>query len=216
MNMHLDRILPIVVPLLRYTLRPKQAKREAQFRAAPPEPGRVVFLGDSITEWTDWATWFPELPTTNRGIGGQAIGDVLKRLDSAIVAPQAVSLLIGTNDLHGLGKSRAVSEIAAQMATLVERIRTMAPSASLFVNGVLPRSALFRDRIVNLNAEYRRIADAVGATYVDTWPALAGVDGVLRPELAADGLHLSLEGYRAWVAVLRPHLAPFACGRRDA
>lgn len=141
--MNLDRILPLVAPLLRRALHAKQKAREAQFAAVPQVPGRVVFLGDSITEWTAWEDWFPELPTTNRGIGGHAVRDVMARLDTATVEPRAISLLIGTNDLHGLGASSEVAAIAAQMCELVDRIRRRAPSAPLFINGVTPRSTHF-------------------------------------------------------------------------
>jgi lysophospholipase L1-like esterase len=169
----------------------------------------VVFLGDSITEYTAWEDWFPDLRTTNRGIGGQAICDVMARLETAIVEPRAVSLLIGTNDLHGLGYSTHVQEIARQMRALVERIREMAPSTHLLVNGVMPRSRAFRERIGELNQAYRVIADANGATYIDTWSALATAEGVIRRDFTADGIHLSIAGYQAWVGVLRPHLARF-------
>jgi lysophospholipase L1-like esterase len=210
MKVDLDRILPILAPLLRRALSSRQALRRTQFEAVLPVPGRVIFLGDSITEWAAWEDWFPELRTTNRGIGGQAICDVLVRLQSAVVEPKAVSLLIGTNDLHGLGESADIDQIANQMGTLVQRIRCMAPSTALFVNSILPRSTRFRDRIVRLNAHYQRIADEGGATYVDVWPALAGTDGAIRPALTTDGLHLSIAGYRAWTDVLRPHLVRFA------
>jgi lysophospholipase L1-like esterase len=181
-----------------------------RFAAVPRSPGRIVFLGDSITEYTAWEDWFPELRTSNRGIGGQAIRDVMARLDTAIVEPRAVSLLIGTNDLHGLGASRDVRQIAAQMRVLVERIREMAPSACLLVNSVMPRSVAFRDRIIELNHAYKAIADDGGSTFIDTWAVLAGPDGAIRPELSPDGIHLSSAGYEAWVGFLRPHLARFA------
>ena len=208
-KVNLDRILPFASPILRSALRAKQAAREAHFEATGIAPGRVVFLGDSITEWTAWEDWFPELPTTNRGIGGQAIRDVLARLHTAVAEPKAISLLIGTNDLHGLGKSSDVDNIADQMDELTSRIRVIAPSAPLFINSVLPRSTHFRDRIMRLNERYCETARANGATYVNVWPALAGEDGAIRPELTADGLHLSIAGYRAWSDVLRPLLAPF-------
>uniref|UniRef100_UPI0035CAB86D GDSL-type esterase/lipase family protein n=1 Tax=uncultured Sphingomonas sp. TaxID=158754 RepID=UPI0035CAB86D len=207
--MNLDRVLPLFSPLLRRALASRQAARRAQFNALPPAPGRVVFLGDSITEWTAWEDWFPNLPTVNRGIGGEAIGDVLQRLPSALVAPRAISLLIGTNDLHGLGKSTDVDEIAQQMQTLVGAIQRIAPSAPLFITSVLPRSTHFRDRLTALNGHYRRITAGSSATYVDMWPVLAGHRGAIRSEFTVDGLHLSIAGYAAWVEVLRPHLDRF-------
>ena len=215
MKINLNRILPHVSPLLKGALRSKQAQRAAQFAGVPQTPGRVVFLGDSITEWCAWEDWFPELATTNRGISGQAVCDIQARLDTAIVAPKAISLLIGTNDLHGLGRSREVDSIGEQMRVLVQTIRQMAPHAPLFINSVFPRSAHFRARIVQLNEHYRRIAQECGATYLDLWRVLAGADGAIRPELSMDGLHLSIEGYRAWVSVLRPHLMPDLVDRAE-
>jgi lysophospholipase L1-like esterase len=169
----------------------------------------VVFLGDSITEWTAWEDWFPDLRTVNRGIGGQTIGDVLARLDTALVEPRAISLLIGTNDLHGLGRSCDVRDIAEQMEELVGRIFQMAPSVRLLINSILPRSKVFHDRILDLNRSYLRIADETGSIYIDAWSKMVGRDGSIWPELTADGLHLSIAGYAAWVELLRPQLAPF-------
>src|SRR5262245_6529090 len=202
--MNLDRILPVVAPLMKKALRGKQKSRERQFETTGLQPGRVVFLGDSISEFTDWEDWFPGHRTANRGIGGQAIGDLMGRLDTALVDPRAVSLLIGTNDLHGLGLSSEVDSIATQMRELVREIRTRAPAAARFVNSVMPRSPLFRDRIVALNTHYRAIASEAGATYVDLWPALADEAGAIRKDLSGDGVHLTAKGYAAWVEILRP------------
>jgi len=132
--MNLDRILPIAAPLLRRALKSQQTQRRIRFETVPRVPGRVVFLGDSLTTMTAWDDWFPELRTSNRGIGGEAICHVLTRLESAIVPPMAISLLIGTNDLHGLGESADVDRIAEQMQRLVQRIRGMAPAAPLLKN----------------------------------------------------------------------------------
>jgi lysophospholipase L1-like esterase len=206
--MNTDRVLTTVAPLLgRIAQRAREARR-AQLEGLPAAPpGSVVLLGDSITEAGIWNEWFPEHRTLNRGIGWDTVGGVIARLDGALPDPRAVSLLIGTNDLTGLGRSRDVEDIAEQMQDLVRRIRERAPGAALLVNSVMPRSAWFAPRIRRLNEHYRTIAADAGATYVDLWPALADGDGQLRKELTTDGLHLTSAGYRAWVDVLRPQLA---------
>ena len=63
----------------------------------------------------------------NRGIGGDSVGGVHARLGTAINDPTAVSLLIGTNDLGGLGKSRDVARIATQVRQLIVSLRGLAP-----------------------------------------------------------------------------------------
>ncbi len=208
-TMNLDRLLPLLAPLVRRALRSKQKQREALFKAVPPAAGRVVFLGDSITELGAWEDWFQELKTTNRGISGQAICDVASRLDTAICKPAAISLLIGTNDLHGLGQSTDIACITEQMRRLVQSIRSMT-DAPFLINSVMPRTILFRERIAKLNEGYQHIAKDNGATFIDLWPALALPSGAIRPELTSDGLHLSVAGYKVWAAVLRPQFVRLA------
>jgi lysophospholipase L1-like esterase len=128
------------------------------------------------------------------------------RLHSALIDPAAISLLIGTNDLHGLGKSTDLAAIGDQMSNLIQQIRRLAPNAALLVNSIPPRSTHFSDRILSLNDRYSRIASENGATYIDLWPTLAGPDGAIRSEMTTDGLHLSVAGYRAWTDILRPQL----------
>ncbi len=195
--------------VLRPILNKAMSMRRSQFEAlAKAPPGRVVFLGDSITEQGIWAEWFPELATLNRGIGGDSVGGVITRLDSALHAPVAISLLIGTNDLAGLGASHKVDDIAAQMDTLLGRIREMAPEALLLVNSVMPRSKSLIDEIEQLNRRYQDLAAKYGAAWVDVWPLLAAADRTLRKDLSGDGTHLNGAGYQIWVDALRPHLVP--------
>jgi lysophospholipase L1-like esterase len=135
---------------------------------------------------------------------------VLDRLDSAIFEPRAVSLLIGTNDLSGLGRSHRVDDIADQMDEVLSRIRAMAPNAPLFVNGVMPRSKGLADQIEQLNVRYRELATKQGAVFIDLWPSFVGTDRSLRKDLTGDGTHLNGAGYRVWVDILRPHLTAVA------
>ncbi len=205
-----DRVAMTIAPLLRKLLVAGKGRRRSQFEVLPVPPGRVLFLGDSITHEGLWEEWLPGLATLNRGISGDTVAGVLDRLDDAINAPVAISLLIGTNDLTGIGRSRKVEDIAPQFRELVGRIVERAPEATLLINSVMPRTAWAAPRVRALNAHYRSVAADAGATFVDLWPALAGPDHELRRELTPDNLHLNGSGYGAWVDVLRPLLAPFA------
>ena len=187
-------------------LEPGRQNRREQFAALPPPPGHVLFLGDSITEGAEWAEWFPELPTLNRGINGDTVAGVRSRLGTAINAPAAISLLIGTNDIGGLGQSSDPDRIAAATHDLVRSIAEAAPGIPVVFTGVMPRSASFARRIQRLNALTRGMAKAEGLTYVDVWAALADERGEIRRAFSHDRLHLNGEGYRVWADALRPHL----------
>ncbi|MGW5107428.1 GDSL-type esterase/lipase family protein [Nocardia sp. NPDC004123] len=188
----------------RYMLRTSIAMRASQFAELPAPTGRVVFFGDSITEGGLWDEWFPQVRPVNRGIGGNTVDDLRARLDTAIDAPAAVFLLVGTNDL-GLGQTPG--QVAENLRGLVAEIRDRAPHAPLFVQSVMPRRVKFAERIRELNSVAADIAAQADAVYIDLWPALADADGALRQEFTRDGLHLSGAGYAAWIEVLRPRIA---------
>jgi lysophospholipase L1-like esterase len=67
----------------------------------PVEPGRVVFMGDSITDGWRLAEMFPGKPYVNRGISGQTTAQMLVRMYPDVIAlkPAAVIILAGTNDI---------------------------------------------------------------------------------------------------------------------
>ena len=183
----------------------QQEHRRLQFEATGTPDGRVVFLGDSISEGGLWDEWFPDQPVLNRGIGGETSAQVLARLDSAIAGPRAVFLLVGTNDL-----TTAVPEddIVDNVEAILDDIERRAPWTPVHVQSVMPRTARFRDSVRSLNRRLERLVagrpDHVH--FLDLWPALADADGDLRREYSIDRLHLNGEGYRAWTDVLRPVL----------
>ena len=76
-----------------------QANQE--LKTLPADPGRVVFLGDSITDFWKLDEYFPEKPYVNRGIGGQTTPQMLVRMypDVIDLRPGAMVLLAGTNDV---------------------------------------------------------------------------------------------------------------------
>ncbi len=201
-------LVPMVRPLVKAPVDPA---RRRLFETVGIAKGRVLFLGDSITAGGIWPDLFPDLLTSNRGIGGESTYDLLERLDAAINDPVAVSLLIGTNDLHGPRALRATDQVVARTDEIVRRIRAAAPSALVLLNSVLPRTRPFAKRIRAINEGYREVAARHDAEYVDLWPAFVDTTGdAIRPELSSDNLHLTPAGYVAWADVLRPLLAPYA------
>lgn len=213
--MNSDRTYSAVIPILRSLVRGRLGSgRRQYFELVPVPPGRVLFIGDSITEGGLWADFFPDLATSNRGIGGEATYDLVERIDNAVNDPVAISLMIGTNDFQGPRPLRAVPQIAERADEIVRRIRERAPSALIVLNSVLPRTDLFAARIQTLNEHYRVIAARHGARYLDLWPTFADDAGAIKEEYTRDGLHLTPAGYLAWVEVLRPHLAPLTTNER--
>jgi lysophospholipase L1-like esterase len=83
-----------------------------ELRKQPADPKRVVFMGDSITDYWRLAESFPGQPYVNRGIAGQTTSQMVVRMYPDVVAlkPAAVVILAGTNDI-----SRATGASTAEM-----------------------------------------------------------------------------------------------------
>lgn len=72
-----------------------------ELKKRPPEAGRVVFMGDSITDFWRLEEYFPGKPYVNRGIGGQVTSQMLVRMYPDVIAlhPAAMTIFAGTNDI---------------------------------------------------------------------------------------------------------------------
>ena len=164
----------------------------------------IAFVGDSITAGGDWGAWFPDDTAQNFGVGGNTSDDLLERLDTVIEAqPDIVVLLIGTNDFAW---RQPVEHIVRNIESVLVKLRKALPDAQLLVQGILPRESGYAHVIKDVNTHVRQFASTVRAQYLDLWPALADAEGGLREEYTADQLHLNDEGYRAWLAELKPAL----------
>jgi len=178
-----------------------------------------VFYGDSITDLWPLAAAFPGKPYVNRGISGQTTSQLLVRFRADVIAlaPKAVVILAGTNDIAGNTGPITIEEIEGNFATMVELAR--AHGIHVVLASVLPvhnYTAMSEltfpvrppDRIAALNKWLKDYAAANGCVYLDYAAAMADAKGLLKKDLAEDGLHPNKAGY----AIMAP-LAEQAIGK---
>lgn len=193
------------IPLLQWYFEGRYAERTSLFAEFPVQEGDVVFLGDSITERGPWADMFRSGAVRNHGIGGDTTAGVLKRLDLVTRGrPEAVFLLIGTNDLTKGPDDRTVSY--KQYQQIVKRLKRDAPSTKIFLQSLLPRSKEFRSEVEDFNAEIERIALEEGATFLDIYSPFLDEDGSMMNRFSDDEVHLLSLGYTKWRDILRPEV----------
>ena len=185
-------------------------KRYKQEDAALPtqaQPGqRVVFLGDSITDFwgrlPDTGSFFPGKHYINRGIGGQTTPQILARFEQDVVHlhPAAVVILAGTNDIAGnTGPSTpqiiednytAMTEIAAANGIKVILASITPADHYNWQPTVHPV-----DEIRELNGWMRQFCSAAGCTYLDYYTAMSDPKGAMLPGYSKDGVHPTSMGY---------------------
>jgi lysophospholipase L1-like esterase len=183
--------------------------REANAALAPPAAGesRVVFLGDSITDYWKLPDYFPGKPYINRGIDGQSTPEMLVRFrqDVIDVHPKVLVVLAGTNDVAGVTGRTSNENIEANYASMAElarahRIRVVFASILPVHNYTHDAEESFalrpRDRILALNKWLKDYCAKNGFVYLDYFSALVDDHGMLKRTLADDGLHPTDAGYK--------------------
>jgi hypothetical protein len=163
------------------------------------DPVDVVFLGDSITASAPLSEMFPGVRLANRGIGGQTFRDFLRRLDGVIALKPGVVYIMG--GVNSAGREE-VSEAVAALEAILERLA--AAGIPVVLQTTLEPRGDRRSFVQALNVEIRRVAVEV----VDLAPMQD--EGGVRAEYTYDGTHLNGAGYRAWQAVLEPHVRRYA------
>ena len=183
--------------------------REANAKLGPPAAGenRVVFFGDSITDIWKLEDSFPGKPYVNRGIGGQTTPQMLVRFRQDVIDlhPKVVVILAGTNDIAGNTGPMRNEDIEANYESFTELARAngirVVYSSILPVHNYTDRSKDFfaqrpQKRILELNNWLKDYCAKNKIVYLDYFSALVDEQGMLKKDLAEDGLHPNAAGYK--------------------
>jgi lysophospholipase L1-like esterase len=203
-----------------------------QLKQQPVPAGRVVFMGDSITDGWNLTESFPGKPYVNRGISGQVTAQMLVRLypDVIDLKPAAMVVLAGTNDIarnNGpvtltmieenimamteLAQLRGIKVLLSSVMPISDypylRQQNAPPAAAVQGGrGAPPRQKMTDGRppsdILKLNAWMKEYAATVNATYVDYFSAMVDDKGWLKDAISGDGLHPNADGYAIMTRVL--------------
>lgn len=195
------------------TYRPNNyAQRVANFRSYPNSAKDIIFLGNSITDFTDWNELLQLPEARNRGISGDISFGVLERLDEVIEgSPAKIFILIGINDIS---RNIPDSIILNNYRRMIQQVRSISPKTMIYFNTLLPVNNTFPDRnhfnkdqhIAAVNQGLKDICLQEKITLVDIHTPFLDNDKRLNKSFTYDGLHLNAEGYKKWALILQPYL----------
>ena len=174
-----------------------------------PEPSptekRVVFIGNSITE--GWINTDPEFFKThgyiNRGIGGQTTPQMLVRFREDVVNlhPKVVVILAGINDIAQNTGPNKLENVAGNIISMAEIAH--ANGIKVILCSVLPAAAFPWhpgidpvNSIISLNRMLQAYAEKNKLAYVNYYDAVVDDKKAFKKELAVDGVHPNLAGYK--------------------
>jgi lysophospholipase L1-like esterase len=165
---------------------------------------RVVFMGNSITEWWEpyWNTYFADKPYINRGIAGQTTAQMLIRFKPDVISlkPKVVVILAGINDITGMTGPTTNKMIEDNISSMVEIAQ--ANNIKVILSSVLPCSNIAgrpdlkpAARVVELNKWLNEYANGNNCIYIDYFSSLTDGKNGLKDEYTEDGVHPTKKGY---------------------
>lgn len=178
----------------------KYRQANAQVPSAKKGEHRVVFMGDSITEFWSKTQWLPQ--HINRGISGQTSPQMLLRFRQDVIDlhPSVVVIHAGTNDVAGNTGPATNAMIANNIASMVQLAQ--ANGIRVVLASVLPASSFYwnpevrpAQQIVELNQSLQSLAKQYHCHYLDYFSPMVDEQMGLQKKYSEDGVHPNEAGY---------------------
>jgi len=184
------------------------AHRVNILKQMPVQMGKIIMLGNSLTEQGQWSELLQNPDVLNRGIAGDLTNGVLDRLDGIVASkPTKIFLMIGINDLL----FHSPSQILSNYEQIIQRITTESPETALYCQSLLPVNDLVRRNgmdladILAINQGIEQLTRQYQVTYINLHPLFTDSDGRLKAEWTKDGIHLDAPAYKVWKEALTPY-----------
>ena len=160
----------------------------------------IVFFGDSLIYYGDFAPLFPDKVVCNLGLRGDTIQGMNNRVKQLkILNPKIVCVMAGINDVA----SNSSLQFVNLYDNLINHIRQEVPFSKIVVFSLLPVNNIVYpiscncQQIRECNKQILALAEKYKIQYVDLF-SIYVKDDVLPIQITKDGLHLIQGAYRMW------------------
>jgi lysophospholipase L1-like esterase len=185
-------------------------KRLGEFRSETVEKGKIIFLGNSITEGGQWHQLTDNKSRINRGIGGDVTFGIMNRLDEIVSRePSKIFIMIGINDIS---KDFPDVVIADNYKKIIRELKLKLPSVRIYIQSILPVNPMYpkfpqhydkSDHVILVNKLLQTLAVSEKVNFINLYPLFLNKSGQLDVKYTHDGLHLNADGYKIWVNHLK-------------
>ena len=164
----------------------------------------VAFIGDSLTDGYDLATYYPQYVTANRGIGGDTTFGLQDRLQVSLydLKPKVVVMLIGANNMDTMLQN---------YESILQDLKQNLPESKIVILSLTAMGGEHWGRKNQLaaynNVSIKLLAERYDYEFVDLFSVLYDVSiGEVYEGYTTDGGHFTPLGYSIVTAEITPVL----------
>jgi len=179
------------------------------------EGNRIIFIGDSITEfWERYDSMFcSQNNYINRGISGQTTSQILERFQNDVVdlQPKKVIILAGINDIAENNGPISTEEIMNNIISMVDK--SLKNNIEVLLCSILPAINFYWnpkiqpiEKIKQLNELIEAYSQSKIIKYVDYYSQMVVKNFGLDENFTNDGVHPNLNGYLKMKTIVETYL----------
>lgn len=176
---------------------------------------RIVFIGDSITEfWERFdLVFFSQNNYINRGISGQTTSQIFERFQSDVIdlQPKCVIILAGINDIAENNGPISLEEIMENIIKMVEK--SLKNNIEVLLCSILPADNFYWNPKIQPIEKIRQLNQMIEAycilkqlDFVDYYTEMVDENLSLDKKYTDDGVHPNSIGYLKMKAILETHI----------
>lgn len=193
----------------------KYAIENQQLLKLPNNGNRIVFIGDSITEfWQQYdSAFFTQNKYINRGISSQTTSQIQERFQNDVIdlEPKYVIILAGINDIAENNGPISIEEIMNNIVSMVEK--ALKNNIEVVLCSILPASDFYWnpkikpiEKIKQLNILIEAYCLTEKIKFVDYYTPMVDENFGLDKKFTDDGVHPNLNGYLKMKTILESYL----------
>lgn len=171
--------------------------------------GKIVFLGDSLTDMGNWSEMLNNTDIINRGISSDTTTSVINRLSEITrLKPRKIFIMIGVNDID---KGLSTNEIITNYNKILSTIKKDSPNSKVYVESVLPinkdifKTSTNEQQIIDLNLSLMELCENSGIGFINLYPLFTVKKDKLNPNYTEKGVHLNGSGYLVWSEAIKEY-----------
>lgn len=193
----------------------KYAIENQQLLKLPNNGNRIVFIGDSITEfWQQYdSAFFTQNKYINRGISSQTTSQIQERFQNDVIdlEPKWVIILAGINDIAENNGPISIEDIMNNIVSMVEK--ALKNKIEVVLCAILPASNFYWnpkikpiEKIKQLNILIEAYCLTEKIKFVDYYTPMVDEYFGLDKKFTDDGVHPNLNGYLKMKTILESYL----------